>query len=312
MNFNLRQLSYFIAAAEHGSALRAAEAVHVSQPSISTAIRDLETALGQALFQRRYAKGMSLTPFGKRKLAEARRLIAEAQAFESPGADDKSLSGTVAFGYFTSLGPAHVPALLRQLSADLPHVAIALSECDLEEINTQLRDGRIEVALTYDVGLTSPVEKVNLAEFAPHAVLAADHPLARSKSVSLHDLAKERFILVDLPVSREFLMAPFWQHGLEPAVTYEVGSVEMVRGMVANGHGVSLLTTRPAHDRAYDGRKLAIRPIAEMVVPQKLIAAYPTAHSPTRTVEAFLDCLRQYFVNNDAIVQTSDEAKTSE
>lgn len=300
MKFNLRQLGYFIAAAEHGSALRAAEAVHVSQPSISTAIRDLEEALGQPLFHRRYAKGMSLTPYGRRKLIEARQLIAEAQAFETGGEDDARLMGTVAFGYFTSLGPAHVPALLRLVGQQLPNLTVDLSECDLDAINTRLRDGRMEVALSYDVGLTCPVTKEVLAEFEPYAVLAEDHPLARHETVSLHDLAKERFILVDLPVSREFLLAPFWQNGLEPEIVHEVGSVEMVRGMVANGLGVSLLTTRPAHNIAYDGRTLASRPIREMVAPQKLIAAYPSAHPPTRTVAAFLGCLRQYFETGDA------------
>lgn len=299
MKTNLRQLGYFVATAEHGSALRAAEAVHVSQPSISTAIRDLESALGQPLFHRRYAKGMSLTPFGRRKLIEARQLIAEMQAFEAGTGDgvenSANLTGTVAFGYFTSLGPSHVPALLRLLGQELPNLNVDLAECDLEEINERLRDGRMEVALSYDVGLTSPVTKEVLAEFAPYAVLAEDHPLARQENVSLHDLAKERFILVDLPVSREFLLAPFWQNGLEPEIIHEVGSVEMVRGMVANGLGVSLLTTRPTHNVAYDGRTLACRPIREMVTPQKLIAAYPSAHPPTRAGAAFLACLRSYF-----------------
>jgi len=299
MKINLRQLGYFVAVAEHGSALRAAKAVHVSQPSISTAIRDLEKVLGQPLFHRRYAKGMNLTPFGQRKLVEARHLLAEAQAFGSGGEDDDSTTGTVAFGYFTSLGPSHVPPLLRRVAEQLPNLTVDLSECDLEEINERLRDGRMEVALSYDVGLTCPVTKEVLANFTPYAVLAEDHPLAANDTVSLHDLARERFILVDLPVSREFLLAPFWQNGLEPEIIHEVGSVEMVRGMVANGLGVSLLTTRPAHDRTYDGRRLASRPIREMVVPQKLIAAYPSAHPPTRTVTAFLGCLRQYFQSAD-------------
>lgn len=304
MKFNLRQLGYFVAAAEHGSALRAAEAVHVSQPSISTAIRELEDVFGQPLFHRRYAKGMSLTPFGHRKLIEARQLIAEAQAFEASSKGEDGLVGTVAFGYFTSLGPAHVPALLRYLGQELPNLNVELSECDLEEINQRLRDGRMEVALSYDVGLTNPVTKELMAELEPYAVMADDHPLAQGDTVSLHDLVKERFILVDLPVSREFLLAPFWQYGLEPEITYEVGSVEMVRGMVANGHGVSLLTTRPAHNLAYDGRELVCLPIREMLVPQKLIAAYPSAHPPTRTVSAFLKCLRRYFNASDAQNQT--------
>ena len=295
MKFNLRQLSYFIAAAECGSALRAANAVHVSQPSISNAIRDLEVTLGQPLFHRRFAKGMSLTPFGRRKLIEARQLISGAQSFESDITGDTSPTGNVTFGYFSTLGPSHVPALLRILGQELPKLHVDLAEYNLEEINHRLGDGRIEVALTYDVGLTCPVTREVLAELNPYAVLPKDHALARQETVSLHDLAKQRFILVDLPVSREFLLAPFWQYGLDPEIIYEVKSVEMVRGMVANGLGVSLLTTRPAHNRTYDGRELVNRPIREVVATQKLIVAYPSDYPPSKTVAAFLNCLRLCF-----------------
>jgi DNA-binding transcriptional LysR family regulator len=300
MKFNLRQLSYFIATAECGSALRAANAVHVSQPSISNAIRDLEVTLGQPLFHRRYAKGMSLTPFGRRKLIEARHLISDAQLFEADSTSDTDSTGNIAFGYFSTLGPSHVPALLRILGQQLPRLNIDLAECNLEEINSRLIDGRIEVALTYDVGLGNQVSKEVLAELNPYAVLPKNHDLARQKTVSLKDLAKQRFILVNLPVSREFLLAPFRQYGLDPEIIYEVKSIEMVRGMVANGLGVSLLTTRPEHNRTYDGLELVNRPIREAVVAQKLIAAYPASHPPGRTVAAFLNCLRCYFAGDES------------
>ncbi len=300
MKTNLRQLGYFVAAAEHGSASRAAEVVHISQPSISTAIRDLETQLGQPLFHRLYAKGLSLTPFGHRKLIEARRLLAEASAFESITEDDAELHGAVAFGYFTALGPSHVPALLHHCVERHPQLNIDMAECDLGEITQRLRDGRMEIALTYDVGVTGLIAKEALAEFKPYAVVPEDHPLAQQETVSLHDLAKEPFILVDLPMSREFLLTPFWQHGLEPDVRHLVGSVEMVRGMVASGHGVSLLITRPTHNRASDGRTLTSRPLREKVMGQKLIAAYPSAHPPTRAASAFLACMHDYFATDDA------------
>lgn len=302
MKTTLRQLGYFIAAAEHGSASRAAMAINVSQPSVSTAIRDMERVFGQPLFHRLYAKGLSLTPFGQRKLMEARQLVEDAQDFESGTELDIGidLHGTVAFGYFTALGPSHIPALLRYTATRHPALNIDMTNCNLEQISERLRDGRMEMALTYDVGITGNITKETLAEFEPYAVVPEGHALAKHKTISIRDLVREPFVLIDLPLSREFLLTPFWQYGLEPNVHHLVDSVEMVRGMVANGHGVSLLITRPTHNRAYDGRKLVSRPLTEKVAGQKLVAAYTNAHPPTRAANALLACMQNYFATEEA------------
>ncbi|MBT4890220.1 MAG: LysR family transcriptional regulator [Rhodospirillales bacterium] len=295
MEISLRQLRYFIAVAEHGSAIRAAEAINISQPSISTAIRDLEIILDQPLFHRRYAKGLSMTPFGRRKLVEARRIVSDASVFETTTEGETTLSGTVAFGYFTTLGPSHIPALLRHAENQLPFLNINMAECDMEDIQQRLRDGRMEIALTYDVGMTEQITREVLAEFVPYAVLPENHPLAKQKSVSLHDLSKEPFILIDSPMSREFLLFPFWQHGLEPNICHMVSSVDMVRGMVANGHGVSLLITRPTLERSHDGRALISLPLRESVTGQRLVAAWSGDHPLGQTAQAYLECMRSFF-----------------
>jgi DNA-binding transcriptional LysR family regulator len=112
-----------------------------------------------------------------------------------------------------------------------------------------------------------------LAEVRPHALLPPGHPLAAQEAVALADLAREPFILVDLPVSRELLMAPFWERGLSPRVLLRTGSVEMVRSMVANGLGVSLLFTRPRSEVTPDGRPVLTRPLRDEVASQRLVAA---------------------------------------
>ncbi len=295
MKASLRQLRYFVAAAEQGSSVRAAESINISQPAISTAIRDLEAILGQPLFHRLYAKGLSLTPFGRTKLVEARRLISEMNSFETPLSEQAALRGSVSFGYFPPLGPSHVPALLRHTQNQQPAISIDMNECDLEDIQHRLRDGRMEIALTYDVGMTDQIIRETLAEFEPYAVLPQDHPLAKHQSVSLHDLALEPFILIDLPLSREFLLFPFWQYGLEPTIRHLVGSVEMVRSMVANGHGVSLLITRPVHKQALDGRPYVSLPIKEQIAGQRLVAAWSGAYPLSQSASAFLDCMRSFF-----------------
>ncbi len=79
MRYTLRQLGYFIAAAETGSITLASERVHISQPSISTAISHLERELGVQLFVRHHAQGLSLTPIGQIMLKEAKRLVEQAE-----------------------------------------------------------------------------------------------------------------------------------------------------------------------------------------------------------------------------------------
>src|SRR5918998_3955740 len=79
MRYTLRQLEYFIAAGEAGSITLASERIHISQPSISTAISHLEKELGVQLFIRHHAQGLSLTPIGRELLREAKSLVAQAE-----------------------------------------------------------------------------------------------------------------------------------------------------------------------------------------------------------------------------------------
>src|SRR5262245_31829156 len=112
IQFTLRQLTYFVATAEAGSTLRAAESLHVSQPAVSVAIGQLEAIFGQKLFVRRHAQGVDLTPFGQRKLVEVRHLLAHANAVTGEG-EGGALTGDLEIGVFTTLAPVLAPVLLR-------------------------------------------------------------------------------------------------------------------------------------------------------------------------------------------------------
>ena len=84
INISLRQLEYFVAAAQHGGAARAAHALNVSQPSISKAIADLEVLWNEVLFVRRHARGLELTAAGRVRQREAQMLLEKARALEGP------------------------------------------------------------------------------------------------------------------------------------------------------------------------------------------------------------------------------------
>lgn len=264
---SLRQLRYFVATAQTGSATRAAAMLNVSQPSVSAAIRELEQRLGQPLFHRRHAQGLDLTAFGADRLARARKVLDAAEDFAAGDGGPARLT----LGYFATLGPVWVPGAVAALRALLPGVAIDLLEGDLEQIIRALERGGVDLALTYDIGLPAGIARDTMAEMTPYAAMAATHPLAGRDRVTLKALADYPFILVDLPLSRDFLLVPFWQEGLAPQVMLRTRSVDMVRSMVAQSDAVSLLFT-PSRYGAED-EAVVNRPIHGIGTRQRLVVA---------------------------------------
>jgi DNA-binding transcriptional LysR family regulator len=282
--------------AEAGSTAGAARALNLSQPSVSVAVRELEAALGRSLFHRLPAKGLVPTPFGQHKLREARGLAAALAAFERSTPDAAAPTGHVAFGYFSTLGPHYVPGILARMARRYPHITVSPVEADLDGLNRLLEAGRIELALSYDVEIGARIRAEKIAELTPYALLPARHRLARCASVAPADLAHEPLILVDLPLSGEFLLSVLRADGFEPRIAYRVRSLDMVFGMVANGLGVSVLVTRRAGNQAYDGKRVVRRPIAGTRVRQGVILAWPDWADLTVPGAALAACIREQVV----------------
>jgi DNA-binding transcriptional LysR family regulator len=118
------------------------------------------------------------------------------------------------------------------------------------------------------------------------------HPLAKRRGVTARDLAQDPFILVDLPLSREFLLAAFRAEGIEPRIAHRTRSLEMVIGMVANGLGISVLVTRRASDRAYDGKQVVRKPLAGTRLRQGVVLAWPDWSALTPPAQALASCIR--------------------
>lgn len=263
---SLRQLRYFVATAQTGSATRAAALLGVAQPSVSAAIRELEQDLGQPLFHRRHAHGLDLTGFGADRLARARAVLDAATDFAAGDAAPARLT----LGYFLTLGPVWVPRAVAALRQCLPGLNLGLMEGDLEEITRALERGGVDLALTYDIGLPAAIARDTIATMTPYGVMASGHPLAGRGTVTLEALAEYPLVLVDLPLSRDFLMVPFWQRGLAPRVMLRTRSVAMVHAMVAQSDAVSVLFTPSG--RAGDD-SVACLPIKEIDLQQRLVVA---------------------------------------
>lgn len=287
LRYSLRQLEYLVACIETGSFAGAAARLNVSQPSISTAIAKLEAAVGVQLLLRHHAQGVSPTVTGARMVQSARSLLRHAEDLQSVEEDAQGrLTSELSLGCFVSLAPAYLPGLLAGLRQVEPGLRLRFTEGTQDALVVHLQQGRCELALLYDLGLPSGLRLTRLALRLPQVVLPADHPLAARKSVSLKALAELPFILLDVEPSREYFLGLLEAAGLRPTVAYRTVSLEVARGLVASGLGYTLLVTRPAGDRAYDGRKIAVRPIREPVEPSELVLAASAALRPTKGMHA--------------------------
>jgi len=304
MNFTLKQLSYFAAAAETGNVSTAAQRLHVSQPSISAAIQALEAGFGVTLFQRRHARGVDLTPAGRRLFAEARALLAHAQDFQTAArGEGEALSGPLDLGCFVTLAPFFLPALLAEFAEAHPGIQLRPREGDHASLCRGLAGGAFELALLYDLGFDEAIEADPVASVPLRAVLPAAHRLARRRSVALAALAAEPFILLDLPQSADYFLALFRARGLEPNIRYRTTSFELARGMVAAGHGYSLLNLAPAHDGTYGGGRVAVRALDDGVPALRVMLARARQARPTRRTLAFAEHVRRYFAARPALVE---------
>ena len=288
IKFSLKQLRYFVAAGQTQSVTKAAELCFVSQPSISAAVAHLEGIFGVQLFIRHHAQGLSLTPSGRRLMAQAAQLLKQAENLHQYATDlGQTLSGRLDVGCFLTLAPILMPDLIKAFKGDNPELEINCREGDHEQLLAGLRDGAYELAFVYDLETGDDVSFLPLAEFPPYAILPSDHRLAKRKRVKLSDLIEEPLVLLDLPHSRNYFARIFHDLKLSPKIAHRTPSPNMVRSLVANGFGYALLNVRPTFDKAMDGKSFAAVSLSEALPPLRMGIARIGSLQLTKAAEAF-------------------------
>lgn len=288
LRFTLRQLEYFVAVGEAGSIAAAAQRINVSSPSISTAIAQLEAAFGVALFVRQHAHGLALTPGGRRFFAAARDVLERAGALHDV-ANDISLKvrGPIAVGALVTVAAFVLPELRHGFEKAHPEVAFRQREAHQEDLIAMLGRAEIDIAITYDLDIPADIAFEPLLELPPRAVLPPGHALAQRDAVTLEQLAAEKLILLDLPLSREYFLSLFETAGLRPLIAERTPHLAMLRSMVANGFGYGLLNLASVNAYAADGKPLRYLPIAGDQRPLKLGLATMRSDRKARILAAF-------------------------
>lgn len=296
MRCTLRQLHYFAATADYGSLSRAARILNVSQPSISSAILQLEKQYNVVLFLRQNSAGVTLTPSGEILLREARAILNYAEEFEVIATSVvNEVSGELKIACFINIAPVFMASLVRSFLDRYPGVSIDLTIGNQQDVFDAIDSGRYELAVTFDLDLSPSYCTDFVAMFPPQAVLPIDHPLAGRKTVSLSQLVGENFIYLDLPHSEKYFFSLFEKHALRPSQSQAVASFETIRSFVGNGLGYSILNLKPKNQTNYDGTQVRYVPLEGSHRPLKLCCVRPERDVYRRSSLAFIEHVKDHF-----------------
>ncbi|MBE7419702.1 MAG: LysR family transcriptional regulator [Ideonella sp.] len=244
----LTELRYIVAVARERHFGRAAEACHVSQPTLSVAIKKLEEELDLKIFERG-ASDVSVTPLGEAIVRQAQQVIEQAAAIKELARRGKDpLAGPLKLGIIYTIGPYLLPALVRQAIRLTPQMPLMLQENFTVKLLDMLRTGELDCAI-----MAEPFPDTGLA-IAPlydepfMVAVPKSHPLARRKSISAEALKLETMLLLGtghcfrdhvLEVCPEFARFSSDAEGMRKS--FEGSSLETIKHMVASGMGVTVV-----------------------------------------------------------------------
>jgi len=293
LRFTFRQLEYLVAVGDVGTIAQASHRINVSSPSISAAISQLEAEFGVQLFVRHHAQGLSLTPGGRRIYNAAKRILNDAAGLSDLSAEvSDHARGPVTIGALSSLAPLLSASLRRSFEAVFPEAVVSMCEGNQTELLHMLGRAEIDAALTYDLEIPKDVTFEPLTPLPPIAMLPSEHALAQRSSIALLELAEEPFILLDLPISRDYFLSLFSAIGMRPNIVERTTQMTVSQSFVANGFGFGLTNMPRISDRAPDGEPLAYVPIAGDVRPMLFGLATKQTENRSRIVSVFCEHVR--------------------
>lgn len=293
-DISMRQLRYFVAAADVGQFSQAALKVHVSQSAITAAVLQLEETLGVSLFDR-LPYGVALTAEGNKFSLHARHILDTLQdALSEPLFLSHGMQGTVRVGAsYTVLG-YFLPALLARFKRSYPQVEIDLVDMDRHSIEAAVSSGDL------DLGLTIVSNTPDLRGFAHHVLirsrrqlwLSTQHPLMAAPSINLQDVAEHAYLLATLDEGDTSTLRYWESRGLAPKIAFRTSSMEALRGLVGHGFGVTILSDMLYRAWSLEGKKIEIRPLVDVIPPMELGLIWLPNQALAPPAEAF----RQFLI----------------
>ena len=271
----LTELRYVVTLARERHFGRAAERCHVSQPTLSVAVKKLEDELGIPLFERSKSS-IRVTETGQRIIEQAQRVLDQVGVIRDMAQDGKNqLNSPLKVGAIYTIGPYLFPHLLPELRRAAPEMPLYIEENYTANLRQKLRHSDLDaiiVALPFD---EPEVVTLPLYDEPFVVLLPADHPLTEKDEITAEEMSKEQLLLLgpghcfrdQVLESCPPLVDAITQRadGGQPELVTEGSSLETIRHMVASGLGITVLPLSAATAIKYQEDILAVRPFAAPV-----------------------------------------------
>jgi len=279
----LTELRYIVTLAQEQHFGRAAERCHVSQPTLSVAVKKLEEELGVALFERSKTR-VSPTPMGEQIVAQSQNVLEQASAIKDIATSGKDqLTGPLKVGAIFTIGPYLFPHFIPKLQTLAPGMPLYVEESYTATLRQRLRKGELDVIIISLPFTEADVVTQTLYEEPFVVLLPANHPLAGVDEINPEDLVNENLLMLgeghcfrdqiinSLPALEAKLPGDKNNNILKTAA--EGSSLETMRHMVASGMGVTILPQSAAIS-PYAPDTLVIKPLADKHAKREVALAW--------------------------------------
>lgn len=238
----LTQLQYFKTVCEYNNITRAAGKLHVSQPSLSHAIKELEEEFGIPLFYR-LSKGLTLTKEGEILLEEATKLLNQADLLVSRMNVIRKESQNVKLGVPPMLASLIFPGLLHAYRSNFPDARLQMIENGTLTNKTMVLDGTLDAAIiSCDGSLPAAFHYTDLIPFSIYFYVSVQNPAASRASIDMKDTAGLPLVLLaEDSFLTSFLMQYYKTHNLTPNVILYTNQIATIRQLVENNTAVTFL-----------------------------------------------------------------------
>jgi LysR family hydrogen peroxide-inducible transcriptional activator len=285
----LTELRYLVALARERHFGRAAEASHVSQPTLSAAIRKLEEELGMPLFERR-PREVKVSPEAEPLVAQAQRILEQVEVLEQMAHErHDQLGSPLRVGAIFTVAPYLLPELVPRVRENAPEMPLFIEENYTHVLRTKLERGDLDaiiVALPFSGG---GLVRARLYEESFSVLLPADHPWTAQDSIRPDQLLDETLLLLgEGHCFRDQVLElcpAIDSERQKNLVQIEGGSLETLRHMVASGMGITVLPDSAVNNGSYESGTFAIRPFVAPTPSRTIALVWRDSFPRPRAIE---------------------------
>lgn len=293
MSFSLKQIRYFIAAADTGQVSHAAAELNVSQSAVTAAIQQLENIIGTRLFERR-PTGVSLTPEGARFLLHARNVMAAVdEAMRVPRISNDTVRGRVRVGVTYTVAGYFLPRHHARFSRNFPNVELELFEAERPVIERALSEGTLDIAvmLVSNLQAVDRLQSETLIRSKRRLWTPMDHPLLRLPTAGIADVAAHPYVMLTVDEASQTAERYWAKTPYRPNVVFQISSVEAVRSMVAAGMGITILSDMVYRPWSLEGQRIETRLLVDDIPTMDVGLAWHRDRAMSPASRAFHDFL---------------------